>query len=424
MKAKASAPGKVILFGEHAVVYGITAIATALSDLRIDASIESQSTPILRLVLDDIKEENGAPFSMELSMDRVHQIVKHADSDDPMKPCNPNEETLTRLKEEFAAYPVQASQGTMAVLYLVAKMLPELTADAADLRKAPALKDLRGIQLTVKSVSLPIGAGLGSSAAFSVAVAGGLVLLRKKMAAIATANGECNDSKCILGSEAGTMPSKAELEVINGWAYAAEVVIHGSPSGLDNTTSCYGGAVKYDKSSGKFETLPPLPPLSILLSNTKVPRSTKVLVAGVRKLFDVYPAVIQPILDSIGGISKRFLELTALYTTLTSSKESNSSESADWMRRFETEMSDLVRLNHGLLGALGVSHPALNQIVESSEKFGFAGKLTGAGGGGCAITMLKADAEDETRLLTDSLAGLGFDVFQSTVGGSGVLWYT
>ena len=33
--ARASAPGKVILFGEHAVVQGVTAIAAALSDLRI-----------------------------------------------------------------------------------------------------------------------------------------------------------------------------------------------------------------------------------------------------------------------------------------------------------------------------------------------------------------------------------------------------
>ena len=35
MKVVSSAPGKVILFGEHAVVHGVTAVAAALSDLRI-----------------------------------------------------------------------------------------------------------------------------------------------------------------------------------------------------------------------------------------------------------------------------------------------------------------------------------------------------------------------------------------------------
>jgi mevalonate kinase len=37
--SKASAPGKAILFGEQAVVHGATAIAAALSDLRIEVDM-------------------------------------------------------------------------------------------------------------------------------------------------------------------------------------------------------------------------------------------------------------------------------------------------------------------------------------------------------------------------------------------------
>lgn len=39
----ASAPGKAILFGEHAVVYGKTAVAVAVSDLRIQAELVSRT---------------------------------------------------------------------------------------------------------------------------------------------------------------------------------------------------------------------------------------------------------------------------------------------------------------------------------------------------------------------------------------------
>lgn len=39
--AKSSAPGKAILFGEQAVVHGATAIAAAVSDLRIEVDMVS-----------------------------------------------------------------------------------------------------------------------------------------------------------------------------------------------------------------------------------------------------------------------------------------------------------------------------------------------------------------------------------------------
>ena len=42
IKAKtysATAPGKVILFGEHAVVYGVPAVACCLSGLRVQVDI-------------------------------------------------------------------------------------------------------------------------------------------------------------------------------------------------------------------------------------------------------------------------------------------------------------------------------------------------------------------------------------------------
>lgn len=46
-----------------------------------------------------------------------------------------------------------------------------------------------------------------------------------------------------------------------------------------------------------------------------------------------------------------------------------------------------MRLNHSLLNAIGVGHAALDAVVGAAAEKGFACKLTGAGGGGCAVVL-------------------------------------
>lgn len=53
----ASAPGKIILFGEHAVVYGRPAIAIPLTQLRATAVVTPSSRPGIRLIAPDLGQD-------------------------------------------------------------------------------------------------------------------------------------------------------------------------------------------------------------------------------------------------------------------------------------------------------------------------------------------------------------------------------
>ena len=51
-------------------------------------------------------------------------------------------------------------------------------------------------------------------------------------------------------------------------------------------------------------------------------------------------------------------------------------------------LASLMEENHAHLDTLGVSHPSLEEIREVTSSFGLSTKLTGAGGGGCAVTLV------------------------------------
>ena len=158
--------------------------------------------------------------------------------------------------------------------------------------------------------------------------------------------------------------------------------IHGNPSGIDNTVASGGKAVLYQRQgSDKPPRIVPLqsfPELPLLLVNTRQSRSTAVEVAKVATLLQNHPALTENILDAIGQITE------SAYKLLTSPDFDPTSHAS------LKYLGDLVTINHGLLVSLGVSHPKLERIREIIDHTGIGWtKLTGAGGGGCAITIIK-----------------------------------
>jgi mevalonate kinase len=114
-----------------------------------------------------------------------------------------------------------------------------------------------------------------------------------------------------------------------------------------------------------------------------IPRTatTKELVAMVRRKYETMREIIEPIIRTIGLITRRGREA---------------------LERGDLElMGALMNINHGLLDSLGVSTRQLNEIVYAARNAGALGsKLTGAGGGGCMIALSdKADVKRAIELV-------------------------
>lgn len=78
-------------------------------------------------------------------------------------------------------------------------------------------------------------------------------------------------------------------------------------------------------------------------------------------------------------------------------------------------------MNQGLLNALDVSHPKLEMICAMAWMQSYAGKLTGAGGGGYAYILLPPNTEDEyIKLFSQQLEEKNFHVTNTSLGASGV----
>lgn len=294
MGVTASAPAKVILFGEHFVVYGEPAIVLAI-DKRVYAKAETRQDK--RLSLRSLNLNISGYFENEnFKIERGD--VKEA-----------------RLKFEPIKRAVEG----------VLEKCGEKT----------------GLNIEVNS-TVPVAAGLGSSAAVVAAVT----------AAVST-----------------LLNVKIQKEEIFRITYEAEKVVHGTPSGIDPAIATFGGTLLFQMDTG-FKPLNVKVDIPLVVGDTGVTRSTRIQVKKVREIREKYPQIVEPIMLSAREIVLRALEAL---------------DEGD----LET-VGELMNINHALLYSLGVSDESLESLINVAKKAGALGaKLTGAGGGGCMIALAK-----------------------------------
>ncbi|KAK9919782.1 hypothetical protein M0R45_028360 [Rubus argutus] len=184
--------------------------------------------------------------------------------------------------------------------------------------------------------------------------------------------------------------------------------MHGRPSGVDNTVSTYGNMIKFK--SGSLTRIKSNMPLKMLITNTKVGRNSKALVAGVSERTLRHPHAMASVFDAVDSIS------TELATIIQSSAPDDIS-----VTEKESKIEELMEMNQGLLQCMGVSHPSIETILRTTLKYKLASKLTGAGGGGCVLTLLptllSATVVDK---VTAELESCGFHCLTAAIGGEGV----
>ena len=312
------APGKVYLFGEHAVVYGEPAVPAAI-ERRAAVTAEPRSDDHVRVEAEDLSL-NG--FTVEYA----------GGTDD-----RPDVDVPTPL--------VEAAMGYVDAAVRQAR-------DAADAPDA-------GFDITVES-DIPLGAGLGSSAA--VVVAG--------IDAATRALGEPLDRR-----ELADRAYRAEHEVQDGQASRA-----------DTFCSTMGGAVRVEGDDCEPIDAPNLP---FVVGFDGGAGDTGELVASVGELRKEYRFAADTV-ESIGDVVRTG-------ESLLSGAVSETDPSPELL----AELGELMDFNHGLLSALGVSARSLDAMVWAARDAGAHGaKLTGAGGGGCIVALDASDATETALSFT------------------------
>ena len=186
---------------------------------------------------------------------------------------------------------------------------------------------------------------------------------------------------------------------INQASYEGERAYHGTPSGIDNTASTYGGLIWFVKNldGGKntMEILQSPEKIPLVIANTGITASTTEVVADVRHLKESNPEKFENIFNEYKVLSEK-----AKKALLESDKKL---------------IGKLMNQNHKLLQDITVSSEINDKLVEIALNNGALGaKVTGTGRGGLVIALAKNEEIQEK--ISNAIKMEGYESWKTMIG--------
>ena len=285
----ASAPGKVILFGEHAVVYGRPAIAVPVRQVEAKVTVEPA------------RRRPGQAGEQ-------YPTIRASDLD----------QTFTADPENISNPLAAATVSTLRHLEVGFK---------------------QDLLIQIES-SVPVGRGLGSSAAVSAA---------------------------LVRAVARYFDVELSPQEVSRLTYETEVIHHGTPSGIDNTVIAYDQPIYFVREQA-VEHFDVGRPLHLVIADTGITTPTHKTVGDVRTGWQRDPATYEALFDEIGEIVDAARAAIAQGELV--------------------EVGRLMDENHARLRQLNVSCDELDRLVYAARGAGAMGaKMSGGGRGGNIVAV-------------------------------------
>ncbi len=285
--ATGTSPGKLILIGEHAVVYGKPAIALPFPMVEVKSNVKKGEKELILV----------SPFY-----------------------TGPMIETPARLK------------GLYVCVQETFKKLNKM--------KEP-------LQIEIES-TIPIGRGLGSSAALAIAIVRSLFAFYKK-----------------------TLPKQWLMELV----HLAETYAHGNPSGIDMQAAIHDEPIWFEKDR-VIEEIDIRTSIHLVVADSGRIGDTRTAVSSIKEKLEKYPLETNRYIEKLGNLTFNSKEALA--------------------KGDVAKLGILLTEAHTHLKELGVSDDGLDQLVQEALKLGALGaKLTGGGRGGCILALASSSKQAE-----------------------------